>query len=265
MATGNSMMQLEQGAGWTRGLRNMLHGELGEWFGTRTWLSQILIWAGIVNGILLAAALQMPKSAALDALMIFNIFMGMAPPVGVAIMMMGAIVEEKRSGTAAWILSKPVSRTAFVLSKLIGNGLGALVCIIIAQGLIGFAILRFVSQLPLTPLHFVAGMSAHLINLLFYVTLGTMLGTLFQQPAPVVGIPIAFNFAQQYIPSLLPFLQGRLPWNLGLPFGNGEAPSIASAWMLGLKPLTVAPAVFALVSSVVFVVVALVAFQRQEL
>ena len=265
MATGNHMMQLEQGAGWTRGLRNLLRGELGEWFGTRTWLTQILIWAAIINGILLAASLQMPKSQAQEGLMIFNIFMGMAPPVGVAIMMMGAIVEEKRSGTAAWILSKPVSRTSFVLSKLVGNGLGVLVCIILAQGLIGFAILRFVSQVPLSPLRFAAGMGAHAINVLFYVTLGAMLGTLFQQPAPVVGIPIAFNFAQQYIPSLLPFLKDRLPWNLGTPFGNGSSPSVATAWMLGLRPLTVAPAVLALVASVVFVVVALVVFQKQEL
>jgi ABC-2 type transport system permease protein len=265
MATGNSMMQLEQGAGWTRGLRNLLRGELGEWFGTRTWLRQVLIWAAIINGILLSAALQTPKSEAQVGLMIFNIFMGMAPPVGVAIMMMDAIVGEKRTGTAAWILSKPVSRAAFVLSKLIGNGLGVLVCILLAQGLIGFGILRLVSHLSLSPLHFAAGMGAHLLNLAFYLTLGTMLGAVFQKPAPVVGIPIAFNFAQQYLPSLLPFLRDKLPWNLGMPFGNGASPSVAQAWMQGLEPLTVTPAILALVASVVFVVVALLAFQRQEL
>ena len=38
MASGNSAMMMETGAGWTRGLRNMLRGELGAWFGTRTWL-----------------------------------------------------------------------------------------------------------------------------------------------------------------------------------------------------------------------------------
>jgi ABC-2 type transport system permease protein len=265
MATGNSMMRLEQGSGWTRGLRNLLRGELGEWFGARRWLSQIILWAAVVNGILLAAGLQMPKSGAMDGLTIFNIFMGMGPPVGVAILMMGAIVEEKRSGTAAWILSKPVSRTAFVLSKLIGNSVGVLVCIIIAQGLIGFSILRFVLHLSIAPAHFVAGMSAHLVHLLFYVTLGTMLGTLFQKPAPVVAIPIAFNFTQQYIPGLLHFLTNRLPWNIGMPFGNGQTPSIASALMLGLRPLTVVPVLVALLSSVVFVAVALVVFQRQEL
>ena len=37
MASGNSAMVMETGAGWTRGLRNMLRGELGAWFGTRTW------------------------------------------------------------------------------------------------------------------------------------------------------------------------------------------------------------------------------------
>jgi len=265
MTTGNSAMHLRTGSGWRRGLSTLLQGELSGWFATREWLTQILIWAGIINGITLAAALQMPKSAAMDALMIFNIFMGMAPPVGIAIMMMGAIVEEKRSGTAAWILSKPASRTAFVLSKLIGNGLGVLVCIILAQGLIGFLTMRFIMQMPLQPLNWALGMGAHAANALLYVTLGAMLGVLFDHPAPVVGIPIAFNFIQQNLPGLLPFLSNRLPWNIGTPFGNGSDPSVALAWMIGVKPLTVAPVVVALVASVVFVFVALWRFQKQEL
>lgn len=137
--------------------------------------------------------------------MILNIFLGMAPPVGIAILMMGAIVEEKRSGTAAWILSKPISRTAFVLSKLIGNGIGVLVCIILAQGLIGYGIVRWVLHLSVNPWNWTIGMGGHLVNVLFYVTLGAMLGVLFQHPGPVVGIPIAFNFIQQYLPGVLPF------------------------------------------------------------
>jgi ABC-2 type transport system permease protein len=265
MTSGNSAMQLRRGSGWSRGLSSMLRGELGQWFGSRHWLSQIITWALIVNGIVLAAALQMPKSQATEALMIYNIFMGMAPPVGVAILMMGAVVEEKRSGTAAWILSKPVSRTAFVLSKLLGNGAGILVCLLAAQGVLGFLIMRFFTDLPLQPLRFVAGMGAHAANLAFYTTLGVMLGVLFQHPGPVVGIPIAFNFVQQYIPSLLPFLKGWLPWGLAVPPNDSNVPSIASALMLGIKGPPLYPFIFALGGAAIFVVVAVAVFQRQEL
>ena len=31
--------------GWSRGLANVLHGELYTWFATRRWWVQILIWA----------------------------------------------------------------------------------------------------------------------------------------------------------------------------------------------------------------------------
>lgn len=265
MTSGNSAMQMRTGSGWTRGLSTMLRGELSGWFGTREWLSQILIWAGIVNGITLAAGVQMPKSQAGEVLMIFNIFLGMAPPVGVAILMMGAIVEEKRSGTAAWVLSKPLSRTAFVLSKLIGNSIGVLVCIILAQGLIGYAIMRGVLQLSVNPWNWMLGMCAHLANVLFYVALGAMLGVLFQHPGPVVGIPIAFNFVQQWLPGLLPVLKDRLPWYIGTPFGNGASPSVALAWMTGVRPQTLAPIAFALVASILFVAVAVWRFQKQEL
>lgn len=265
MTTGNQAMQLETGSGWTRGLRNMLRGEFGHWFGTRRWLSQILVWAAIVNGIVLAAAVQMPSDAAAEVLMIFNIFMGTATPVGVAILMMTAVVDEKRSGTAAWILSKPVSRSAFLLSKLAANTAGVLVSIVAAQGLIGYLTLSYVVGLDLSPLRFVVGLGAHAANLLFFLTLTLMLGAIFDHPGPVAAIAIGFNFVQQYLPGLLPFLEFLTPYNLGMPVEGGRVPSVATAWMTGVAPASVLPFYSALVASGLFVAVGLVVFQRQEL
>ena len=39
-----------RGSGWMAGFGNMLAKELGEWFRTRRWLWQILIWMIIING-----------------------------------------------------------------------------------------------------------------------------------------------------------------------------------------------------------------------
>src|SRR5512133_615051 len=126
MSIGNSSLIPVLGAGWTRGLSNVLNGELKSWFSTRRWWVQIIIWAACVNLIFFIVALTTPKSrASMDTtLMLFNIFMGLAGPIGVSILMQTAVVGEKRSGTAAWVLSKPVSRTAFILSKLIANVAG---------------------------------------------------------------------------------------------------------------------------------------------
>jgi len=265
MTTGNSAMQLEQGAGWSRGLRNLLRGELSLWFGSRRWLTQLLLWAAIVDGILLAAGLQLPLEQKSEMIMIFNVFLGMAPAVGVAILMMGAVVDEKRSGTAAWILSKPVSRISFLLSKLLGNLAGVLVSVVAAQTLIGYLLLRFVGGLNLAPGRFALGMAAHVINLLFYLTLTLMLGAIFDHPGPVAAISIGFVFTQQYLPALLPFLAYVIPYPLFMTYDPSKAQSIAGGWMTGTTPASLLPVFTTLLASLVFVVVGLWVFQRQEL
>ena len=133
------------GSGWSRGLNNVLRGELKGWFSTRRWWVQIIIWAACVNLILFIMALTTPKDQiSMDTtLMLFNIFMGIAGPIGVSIRMQTVVVGEKRSGTAAWVLSKPVSRIAFILAKLIANSAGIAVTMVLAQGLIAYLIATF--------------------------------------------------------------------------------------------------------------------------
>ena len=49
------------------------------------------------------------------------------------------------------------------------------------------------------PLDFLAALGALFANILFYLTLTLMLGVLLEHPAPVIGIPMAFLFAQQLL------------------------------------------------------------------
>ena len=42
------------------------------------------------------------------------------------IIMQRVLVREKQQGTAAWVLSKPVTRTAFVISRLTVNSIAIL-------------------------------------------------------------------------------------------------------------------------------------------
>jgi ABC-2 type transport system permease protein len=266
MSIGNNSMVPVLGSGWSRGLNNVLRGELKGWFSTRRWWVQIIIWAACVNLILFIMALTTPKDQiSMDTtLMLFNIFMGIAGPIGVSIRMQTVVVGEKRSGTAAWVLSKPVSRIAFILAKLIANSAGIAVTMVLAQGLIAYLIATFLLGFSLSISGFVAGLGVLFVNILFYLTLTLMLGTIFENTGPVIGIPLAFLFVQNISMSFFPVLVRYIPWTLAIPANGDTYPSIAMNLMAGIDVPSFMPLYVALIAIFVFVSLALWIFKRQE-
>jgi ABC-2 type transport system permease protein len=266
MSIGNDSLTPVLGAGWSRGLSNVLRGELKSWFATRRWWVQIIIWTASVNLIYFIVALTNSKGeASMDAtLMLFNIFMGLAGPIGVSIVMQTVVVGEKRSGTAAWVLSKPVSRAAFIAAKLIANSIGIGVTMVLAQGLIAYLISTFMLGFSLSIPSFLAALSVHLANILFYLTLTLMLGTIFENTGPVIGISIAFLIAQNIAMSFFPVLARYVPWTLAIPAGGAANPSIAMNLMAGIAVPSFMPLYVALAAVVLFICLALWIFQKQE-
>jgi ABC-2 type transport system permease protein len=264
MTTGNSVFDLKEGAGWSRGLDNLLDAELGHWFRTRKWWIQILIWAALVNLILFVAVISEEDGGGTETIMLFNILLGVFATIGVCILMQGAIVGEKQTGTVAWVLSQPVSRPAFVLAKLVGNTVGVAVTIVLAQGLIAYLLIYLGSgsALPLTG--FMGGLGVHLIHLLFYLTFTLMLGAAFRRRGPVIAIPLVFLFVQQLLVGIFPTLANVLPWTLTVPLDNSAFPSVTAALMTGTEPLSYLPLATTLGVSVLFVAIALWVFERQE-
>jgi ABC-2 type transport system permease protein len=254
------------GAGWSRGLANVLRGELKSWFATRRWWVQIIIWTASVNLIYFIVALTSSKGRASmeTTLMLFNIFMGLAGPIGVSIVMQTAVVGEKRSGTAAWVLSKPVSRAAFITAKLIANSTGIAVTMVLAQGLIAYLISTLMLDFPVSIPTFLAALGVHFVNILFYLTLTLMLGTIFEHTGPVIGISIAFLFAQNISMSFFPVLARYVPWTLAIPAGGDANPSIAMNLMSGSAVPSFMPLYVALAAIILFVGLALWIFQKQE-
>ncbi|MEJ2734542.1 MAG: ABC transporter permease subunit [Anaerolineae bacterium] len=264
MTTGNSVFDLKEGAGWSRGLDNLLDAELGHWFRTRKWWIQILIWAALVNLILFVVVISEEDGGGTETIMLFNILLGVFATIGVCILMQGAIVGEKQTGTVAWVLSQPVSRPAFVLAKLVGNTVGVAVTIVLAQGLIAYLLIYLGSgsALPLTG--FMGGLGVHLIHLLFYLTFTLMLGAAFRRRGPVIAIPLVFLFVQQLLLGIFPTLANVLPWTLTVPLDNSAFPSVTAALMTGTEPLSYLPLATTLGVSVLFVAIALWVFERQE-
>jgi ABC-2 type transport system permease protein len=177
---------------------------------------QSLLWLALVNGslgiFLWIAPILYPDTAVglPKKLELFTRTLGWWPMFAVITITQGSIIGEKRSGTAAWILSGPVSRAAFVLSKLIGNAIGFLVTVILLQGPIAYLQLSISEAdfLPLSP--FVTALSIHGLYLLFYLTLTLMLGTFFNAREPVLGV--ALTVAVVSLMALGRSLGGLVSW-----------------------------------------------------
>src|SRR3712207_739985 len=108
------------------GFRNLLGKENGEWAAGPSLLAHAVIWILIVA--VLSAAIAFvrgemepgytPADINRAGALMFFVLGSVASVIAVVAKTQGAIIGEKQLGTAAWVLSKPASRRAFVLAKL---------------------------------------------------------------------------------------------------------------------------------------------------
>lgn len=266
--SGNDAFVMVNEHGWRRGLANLMANEFGRWWKSSLWLVQSLIWVGIV-GFLLAGIIWGGGDRAFDpaeGVMIYSLFGGIFPVIAIVIIMQDVLVGEKQEGTAAWILSKPVSRPAFILAKLAANTVGMLVTMVLFPGIAAFTLISIGSGQMLNPVNFLAGMGILAVIQFFFLTLVLMLGTLFNSRGPVIGLGLALAFGQQYLIGLAPqVLQYILPWYLAVPNNNSmDGSSIAAALILGNTPSSIVPVITILLESILFVVIAIWRFQKEE-
>ena len=260
---GNSAFVMVEERGWRGGLRNLLRVENGKWWRSRLWWMQALIWTLVIDGILAGILWGGDELGAIDAVSLYGIFSGLFPAIAVVIIMQDALVGEKESGTAAWVMSKPVSRAAFVLAKWIANSIGVLVAMLLIPGIIAYIQISLRLESWLDPVRFLGGIGVMYVHQLYYLSLTLMLGAFFAHRGPVIGIPLALTFGQQMIFGLLPFLVQVLPWTLIAPIGD-MGDSIASAVILGRPLPSLTPFYFSLFSIVVFTALAFWRFEKEE-
>src|SRR5512146_2739756 len=140
-ANASVQFQVVEEKGWRRGLGNLLHGEYSAWFKSSRWWKQLILWFSIINVMMVFIILASANAAkegkeGPPVLFLYGIFAGMFVAFGVMIVMQRVLVGEKHSGTASWVLTKPVTRTAFVLSRLVVNTIAILLTSVIVPGVI---------------------------------------------------------------------------------------------------------------------------------
>ena len=220
--TTNNVLSQDVGQGWQRGFWNLIRKELKAWWGTSLWWLQGLLWAGSLNGLLFVALFLLPPMMraqgesvgdplVMGGQMFFSLGM-LAVAVGVIIMMQGAILDEKTSGTAAWILSKPVTRGAFLLSKLLANAVSMVVLLILIPALFAYAQFAF-GNTGIQPAPFLIGVGLLALHTIFYLTLTLLLGVFSENRGAVLGIALGMLLGGTLFRNLWP-LSLITPWLL---------------------------------------------------
>jgi ABC-2 type transport system permease protein len=267
ISTSNDVFQFVEEAGWRRGLGNLLSGELLGWIKSRRWWMHSLIW---VVGIDLTLFLQalIVDSSSVDtsrlSLLFYSLVGGSLPAIGAMIIMQGAVAEEKRYGTVAWLLSKPITRTAYVVSKLVSNTTGLLITAVLLPGGVAYLIFGLLTPIGwVQPINYLAGLGVHTVDMFFWLTLTLMTGVFFESIAAVIAIPMVLFISQHILPGLLPSLIYVLPKTLASPI-SVETPSLVTSVITGTPLFSWMPLISTSALSVLFIIVAIWHFNRQE-
>jgi len=252
------------------GFRAFLRKELRETRKTwRLWvLPGILVVLGLTTPILAAATpyilkmtaqrtpgvvIKLPTPTALDA---YLQFMGNLAQVALlAVIVTGAAVVagERRAGTAALMLSKPLSRGGFIAAKAVSS-----IAILMLATLAGAALCVVVTIAIFDAAHiagFVMSVLVWLALAAMFATLMVFLSAAMDRQAPAAGAGIAVYVAL-FVLTGFPAARDRTP--AGLLAAN-------DALLKGRHVALVAPLVTTLVLAVLFVVAAVVVFRRKEL
>ena len=250
------------GHGWRIGLNNMLRKEFKRRWDIRNILIQGAVWLFLLNFVL---ALMLESEANRGSIVLgvttFTFLAGILAPIGMVFSAHGAIINEVKAGTAAWILSKPTSRTAFVISKLVIIGAGFLAIVIFLQGVIAFAQISIFQGIMLPVGSYLGALVLLGLNVVFYLALTVMLSTMFTKRVPIIGIPVALIIIQAFTLNLLSEVAEWLPYIFPGTLNDLsrvmilESP-MPSEWLL--------PVFTTLALSALFVYLAVWNFQRKE-
>lgn len=263
---GETALQRLPERGWHSGLGELVKLELRRWWRTKKWWITALVALGAMNGLLVLvyvstqtnaeAAQQLGLNAGQDY---WPLYLQIAPMIAVLaaiILMQDALIGEKESGITAWVLSKPVSRVAYVLSKLVGNAVGILLLLVVLPSLVTYGFASLVVDGAWMPLGSTLAMIGMLcLMVLFYITLTLVLGAFLGHRVGTAGAAMLALFLQQTLVNVFSGLAAYLPITVH---------AYALQVVMGDPLPDVTPLVAMVVWSVGFTALALWRFGREE-
>jgi ABC-2 type transport system permease protein len=199
-------------------------------------------------------AISIPTPTSADAYAQLAKNLGQFGALVAVLLAMGSVATEKERGTAALILTKPASRDAFLLAKMVA--IAATLGISTAIAGAGAWLYTLVLFEPLPIGGFAASMVLQWLTLVAYAAITFLGSTLTRSALAAAGLGVA-AFIVLGIVGIVPAIGRYLPTGLGDP---------ARALALGLPGVDVAgPAIASVVLVCALFVVAALVFRRQEL
>jgi ABC-2 type transport system permease protein len=284
----NSEFQPIGNQGRMQGFGNLLRKENRLWWRTSRWWVQMLIWLAIANGILfmvigIAPKMENPpgqdakaqaaqasahpeqaqESLAILGLTVFLKIAGIAIAIGVVVLTQDTLIGEKQSGTAAWVLSKPASRNAFILSKVISHSFGILLTMAVFQGGIAYLLIFLVTGKAFPVLPYAGAVGMVFLSLLFWLSLAVMLSALSNMRGLVIGVSLFLIIGFELIVMAVPWMADYMPWSLTTQV-SAIRPAMAVNLVLGLPIPSWMPLVATGIGCLVFTLVAIWRFQKEE-
>lgn len=257
----NTELQRVGLSGWRTGLANLVRKENRAWWASRRCLVRSLLWTAGINGFAALIMVVMPQYSSEDPIHwgVQGLFkLGpLALAFGTIIMLQDAIIGERQLGVTEWLLSKPMSRPAYVLSKLLAHGFGILVILVGLQGALGYGVLWLVMGEPFPLSLYLVGMAGLAVHTLFYLALTLMMGVLAANRRVLLGVSQGVLLGGSLVIYVPGTAMMATPWGLVnlLPVAVLGLPLPLSIWL----PIGVTA-----VLSVVCVAVTLARFERLE-
>jgi ABC-2 type transport system permease protein len=233
------------------GLIPLLKKEIKEQFRTYRLLivGGIFLFFGITTPILLKflpelvklageqIPVEIPPPTAIQSLVEYAGTIGQLGVLVTVLIAMGSIANELRYGTAVMVLSKPVTRAAFVSAKFIAMSLTFLVSLI-AASLFCF----FYTVWIIGPADAQAFLGLNLLLglfMLFCLAVTLLFSSLFRSSLAAGGLALALLIAQagiSVVPAIGKYMPGKLlSWGTALLTGSGES----SWWALAVTVVVI--------------------------
>jgi ABC-type transport system involved in multi-copper enzyme maturation permease subunit len=163
------------------------------------------------------------------------------------------------------VLSKPVTRTAFVVSRLAVNAIAILLTSVIVPGVIFYVTLGLFSDTGwLSPIGFAAGLSMVSLHTIYWIALVLMLGTLFESSGVVIAVPIALYYIFWMGSGMFPVLIYISPLLLAFSPAPERMSTLSVSFMTGEPVFSWLPLISTVVCCVIFIGAAIWRFNRQE-
>lgn len=263
----NAEFQMVMGNGRFRGFNNILRRENQKWWPPRRALSRVALWVLLLNGILTLFLFVLPTLTDPEGNKLFEdnplqmsseMFAGLtavALAIGVIVALQDTIIEEVQLGTAAWVLSKPVSRTAFVMAKVVASAVGVVALMVLPVSLVAYGLFWLYEPGAVALPNFAGMMAVIILHTFFYLTLTLLLGTLTTRRGVLLAVTLGSLLGGGMVP--VRALVQISPWQL-------QQVGLMVLYDLPLDNLALTMIGATAVWCVVFLVVAVWRFERSE-